>query len=720
MDRISSKPSNRASRSPDFWNPTAGDLIFHRLDRMDDAQHTGLKTLAFQPGIYVDPPYTITASGAEGADGETIPRRNIRQKDSLCTVPEQGIDTLYAILRRSSEKFGSSNAVGKRKLVKTHEEIKKVKKVIDGQEQQVDKHWSYYELSPFSYMSFVEFEQCCLQLGSSFAKLGIKYPERVHLFAATHPNWLAFAHGAWSQNIAIVTAYDTLGEEGLKHSLQQTGAKAIFLDPHNIVKLINPLKEAKEIQHVIYNDDDSPVCKADPEKLTADVKKLKDAHQHLNIFSFSEFLRLGETRVAASPPKPDDLACIMYTSGSTGTPKGVLITHKNVVGAVAGLNAVVGQYLGPDDGMLTFLPLAHILELAFENACLFWGGTMGYGHPKTISDVSMKNCCGDIAEFRPTIMVGVPAVWESVKKGIVTRVNNMNPIVRGLFWGALSAKALLMPYLSSYGLSTSAVDAIVFKRIREATGGRLRVTMNGGGPLAKETQNFISMAIAPLIIGYGLTETCACCALMDPRAWTDSAGSTLTGSVEVKLVDFAEAGYFSTNDPPSGEIWIRGAAVATSGYLDLPQETKEAFTADGWFKTGDIGLFDQNGGLRIIDRKKNLVKTLNGEYIALEKLESVYRSCASVGNICVYVAQDKPRPIAMVVPVERALQQLDSGEAKRGLEDLCQDDQVRTALLKEMQRIGRAAGFAPFEILEGVVLTDEEWTPQNVRFPPFF
>jgi long-chain acyl-CoA synthetase len=149
--------------------------------------------------------------------------------------------------------------------------------------------------------------------------------------------------------------------------------------------------------------------------------------------------------------------------------------------------------------------------------------------------------------------------------------------------------------------------------------------------------------------------------------------------------------------------------------LDLPKETEEAFTKDGWFKTGDIGEFDARGNLRIIDRKKNLVKTLNGEYIALEKLESIYRTCAVVQNICVYAAADKNKPIAIVSVVEKVLQQIakDNGVEKGG-DALLQDPKVNKAVLKEMQAAGKSAGFAPFEILEGVALTDDEWTPQSV------
>lgn len=677
-----------------------------------------------QPRNYKKPPFTVETPGVKAKDGETVPRRNIRTKDALESTPEPDIKTLYDIVKRASEKYGNAKALGKRKLIKLHEENKKVKKVVDGKEQEVDKKWTYYELSEYNYLSFSEYEKLVLNVGSAFRALGLEpRKDRVHIFAATHPHWLAIAHGSHSQALPIVTAYDTLGEDGLKHSLLQTNAKAMFLDPHLLTKLVKPLQEAKDIQHVIYNDDDAPTTKTEPEKLQADIKKLKDAHPHLNVLSFSEFVKKGEEKkTEPTPPNPEDLACIMYTSGSTGTPKGVLLTHKNVIAAIAGVNIIVGPYIGPGDGLLTYLPLAHILEFVFESACLYWGGTMGYGNPKTISENSMKNCRGDIAEFKPSILVGVPAVWETVKKGIMAKVAKLNPISRNMFWGAMSAKSFMMnnaSYLPLSGVGTSIVDNVVFKKVAEATGGRLRICMNGGGPVAKDTQRFISMCIAPMISGYGLTETAAMGALMDPLAWTDSALGELPGSIEIKLVDFADAGYYAKNNPPQGEIWIRGDSV-TSGYLDLEKETKESFTDDGWFKTGDIGEFDSYGQLRIIDRKKNLVKTLNGEYIALEKLESIYRSCPVVGNICVHAAQDQNKPVAIVVPAEPALKDLagKNGIKGSGLEDLCHDKKVNDLVLKEMQNAGKAGGLAGFEIIEGVVLADEEWTPQNVRNLP--
>jgi long-chain acyl-CoA synthetase len=292
------------------------------------------------------------------------------------------------------------------------------------------------------------------------------------------------------------------------------------------------------------------------------------------------------------------------------------------------VDLIAGPFVSTADTLLTYLPLAHVFEFMFENASLYWGTVMGYGNPKTISSASTKNCAGDIAEFKPSILVGVPAIWETVRKGIVGKVNESGFVVKNMFWAAYAAKSFLM----DCGLpGASILDAIVFKKVRQTTGGRLRLCLNGAAPIAKDTQRFISIVLAPVLGGYGLTETSACApfpsqlsqlthrsigALCHPLEWTDNALGSIPGCSDIKLVDFPEAGYFATNN--QGEIWIRGENVM-GGYYDDPKQTFEAVTSDGWFKTGDIGEWDKNGHLKLIDRKKNLVKTRNGEYIAIEK-----------------------------------------------------------------------------------------------------
>lgn len=283
-----------------------------------------LKKATVQAKIYKKPPFSVEVPGYKKVDGETIPRRNPKTVDKLAEVPEEGIRTIYDIVKTSSAKYGNAKALGTRKLVKTHQEVKKVKKLVDGKPQEVDKKWTYFELSGYEYLSFHDYEKLTLQVGCGLRKLGLKQEDRVHIFAATSAHWLAMSHAAASQSMPIVTAYDTLGEKGLEVSLVATGAKAIFLDPHLIPTLANPLKKATEIKYVIWNSEH----KVDQ----AHVDALKKEHDYLTIMSFEEVRKLGEENmVDPVPPKPEDLCCIMYTSGSTGTPKGVPLKHSNVM-----------------------------------------------------------------------------------------------------------------------------------------------------------------------------------------------------------------------------------------------------------------------------------------------------------------------------------------------------------------------------------------------------
>ncbi|TVY12925.1 Acyl-CoA synthetase FUM16 [Lachnellula arida] len=657
---------------------------------------------AFAPRTIDTPPFSLEVPEVKAVEGETIPRRLASHVHELQSEPEPGIATVWDVVARSASVFGDGNAVGSRTLLHTHEEMKKGKKTVDGEEIEVDKKWVYYEMSPYHWKSFKSWKQQAEAIGSGYRELGLMKEDRVYIFAATSERWLASAHGAASQSMPIVTAYDTLGEAAIRHALLATKPKLVFLDPHLIPTLKNTLKDAG-VQVVIYNDEHD---------VNQDhLQELKTAHEHLKVLSFSALVTLGSMNlVAPVPPKTDDLCCIMYTSGSTGNPKGVLLTHKNIVGAMAGIQAIVGPFLGPGDILIAYLPLAHIFEFMFENASFFWGSALGYGSAKTLTDASTRNCKGDIRELRPTVMVGVPAIWEGIRKGVVAKVSEANVVVKGLFWAALKAKG----WFSDRGLSSLVFWDAIFGKVKEATGGRLRLIANGAGPISHSTQRFLSLAVAPMLSGYGLTEGSGMGALTSPFRWNDRAAGDIPASIEIKLVDFAEAGYYSSSNPPQGEVWIRGYSV-TSGYFQDKEETERAFN-DGWFRTGDIGEFDSNGHLIIIDRMKNLVKTQNGEYIALEKLESIYRTSPVVFSICVFASLDKSRPVALIVPAEPALEALAKANdipIPTNLMELRNDPKVEELVLKDVLAAGKRGGLAGIEMLAGVVIVQEEWTPQT-------
>jgi long-chain acyl-CoA synthetase len=520
--------------------------------------------------------------------------------------------------------------------------------------------------------------------------------------------------------MTIVTAYDTLGESGVEHSLVQSKANAMFVDPHLFKTINNPLKRAEAVKFLIYNEESHlPVPDAEIEKFKAD-------HPGLTILSFGELRALGEDNPTEPvQPSPEEMYCIMYTSGSTGPPKGVPVSHAGFVAAVAGLYSVMEEAVSHREYVLAYLPLAHIFELVLENLVVFVGATLGYGSPRTLSDTSMRNCYGDMRTFAPTVMVGVPQIWETVKKGIESKVKASGALSSTVFNAALALKSFLV----HNGLPGGALlDSTVFNQVRAVTGGRLRFVVNGASGIATPTLHFISMAVAPMLNGYGLTETCGNGALGCPLQWTpDAAIGPIPAAVEIKLVSLPELNYSTTTTPPQGEILIRGAPVCTA-YLDNPEETEKAITRDGWFRTGDIGEFNADGHLAVIDRVKNLVKLQGGEYIALEKLEAIYRGAACAQNIMVHGDSSAPRPIALVVGNEKVLAQMakEAGVAEGA--DLYKDGKVRGAVLKALQGLARKEGLSGMETVAGVVLLEEEWTPANVSillflffsFPFFF
>ncbi|CDH14539.1 probable Long-chain-fatty-acid--CoA ligase 1 [Zygosaccharomyces bailii ISA1307] len=652
---------------------------------------------------------------------ETAPRRNRHTAKAALKRPlNTTCNTVYEFALECFTKRGDAPAMAWRDMVDIHAEKKMVTKKVDGKDEQVEKTWNYFELTPYHGNTYNELTAIMHNVGRGLVKMGLEPNgvDKLHIYAATSHKWMKTFLAAQSQSIPVVTAYDTLGEHGLLHSMVQTNTKAVFTDNTLLHTLINPLKKAKDIKYIICFEAIDPKDKRQGGKYYQNAKEAVDQilsiRPDIKVYNFDEILAMGEAakdEIDPHPPKPKDLSCIMYTSGSTGDPKGVVLKQYNIIAGIAGIALNVEGYVTSKDRIICFLPLAHIFEMAFELLNFYWGSLLSYATVKTLSNTSVRNCKGDLAELKPTIMVGVAAVWETVRKGVLAKINKLPGYKRRIFWTAYHAKVSMKRYHIPGG---DAVGNMVFGPIKEATGGCLRYVLNGGSRISIDAQQFITNLVCPMLIGYGLTETVANATILEPSAFQYGLAGTLTGAVTGKLVDVEELGYFAKNN--QGELWLKGDSIM-SEYYKNPEETANALTKDGWFQTGDVCEWTSDGQLRIVDRKKNLVKTQNGEYIALEKLESVYRSNPLVENICVYADQNKVKPVGILVPnvgpVTELAKKLGILKGSESVESYLRNPKLRKAILQELLKTGQSQGLGGIELLQGVVLFDGEWTPES-------
>jgi long-chain acyl-CoA synthetase len=431
----------------------------------------------------------------------------------------------------------------------------------------------------------------------------------------------------------------------------------------------------------------------------------------IKLLKFDELIQLGaDNPHEAVPPKADDLSCIMYTSGTTGTPKGVQLTHANLCGVIGGVQHLTSEYIFKQDVFISMLPLAHILALSVDFYLSYIGMKIGYSSPRTLTDTNVRNCVGDLKALQPTLLIAVPQVYETIRKGIFNKVNSSGAVTKFLFNSVLSLKQ----FLRGKNLPNGMFD-FVFGSIKQLTGGKLRLAVCGGAPLSASLQDFITDALCPMIQGYGLTEVCGLSVVGTPDVAKTGEIGKLSPAFEIKLKDVPDAGYSHKNPNPQGELWYKGQPLST-GYFKNEQETKDAFTEEGWFKTGDVAEITERGTLKIIDRKKNLVKLSNGEYIALEKIESFYRNNQVVNAICVCADSERPKPVAVIVANLDALKNICSERGLTVPEDLEQaskSEEITHLVYKECLDEAKKSGLKGTEIISGIYLAPEEWTVDN-------
>jgi len=601
-----------------------------------------------------------------------------------------------------------SHAIGKqndRQALGTREIIEEVKVP-----QPDGKVHTKYNLGEYHFISFREWGDRAERFGRGLRELGVEPKERVVMFSETRADWMIAAYGCFQHSLTIVTLYTNLGDDGIIHGISETEVSSVICSFETYGKLVAVVSKYKDqIPHlkriIVFKDQaGKPVS-------------TRNCPPEFNTITFEDVMSLGENAKGtvtsiSCPPGPDDIAIIMYTSGSTGKPKGVMLSHHNLVAAMGALCNVF-DFKGESDRYIAYLPLAHVLELLAESCCLFYGIKIGYSSSLTLTSMSSKvsaGCDGDATALKATLMCAVPLVLERIFKTV-------NETIRKSGWFAAELFHYMVEYKTKWqdrGFDTPLLNKTIFRRIRYLLGGKVRVVLSGGAPLSGDTQSLCRTCLSmPVIQGYGLTETTSCTSTTSARDRTTGRAGAPLMNVDIKLVNWEDGNYRVTDKPcPRGEIHVGGDNVAV-GYFKNPKETAECFyEKDGkrWFKTGDIGTFDADGVLRIIDRKKDLVKLQHGEYVSYGKVESILKTAPIVENICAYADPTKDFIIAIIIPDKKKLKDFNP---ILDVNELVRDPDVHTEIVDQLKAYGLRNGLKPFELPKRVLLVLDEWTPDN-------
>ncbi|XP_078064966.1 long-chain-fatty-acid--CoA ligase 3a isoform X1 [Mustelus asterias] len=643
------------------------------------------------------------------------PYRCVESLDRLLASLYPGADTLDKIFQYATDGFRHKNCLGTREILSEEDEIQPSGRVFkknssDETVKEEDKFIVAEKLilGNYKWLTYNEVYRRVAHFGSGLAMLGQRPKANIAIFCETRAEWMIAAQSCFMYNFPLVTLYATLGGQAIAHGLNETEVTHIITSKKLLqTKLKEILLNVPKLQHIIIVDDKPTAWSEYPRGIMvhnmAAVEALGAKPENLN-------------RVRTKPTSLD-IAVIMYTSGSTGLPKGVMISHSNLIAGIAGMCSRVPD-LGPKDTYIGYLPLAHVLELSAETLCMACGCCIGYSSPQTLADQSAKikkGSKGDTTVLKPTLLAAVPEIMDRIYKNIVTKIEDMSSIQRTLFVVAYNYKMEQI----SIGCSTPFCDWLIFRKIRSLLGGKTRLILCGGAPLSPSTQTFMNICFCcPVGQGYGLTETCGAGTISDVFDYTTGRVGAPLPCCEITLKNWEEGGYTVYDKPHArGEILIGGPNV-TLGYFKNKSKTLEDYFVDkngqAWFCTGDIGEFQDDGCLKVIDRKKDLVKLQAGEYVALGKVESALKNSPLIDNICAYANSDQSYVICFVVPNQKQLLALAQQKGIIGTwNDICNRPEMEKEVLREITDAAAIARLEKFEIPLKVRLSPEPWTPET-------
>jgi long-chain acyl-CoA synthetase len=517
-------------------------------------------------------------------------------------------------------------------------------------------------------------------LAKALAELGVQKGDRVGLFAPNCPEWHVADFAIQGLGAVNVPIYFNESHDRLVYILNDSGARVLFVaGAAQAAKISECRSRLPGVEHVIVAAPES-ASNGNVLRYEALIATCGDAG-------------VAEYRRRALSVTGDDLATIIYTSGTTGEPKGVMLSHSNL--SSNAIDAANGHQLLPSDVALEFLPLAHVYERTAAYTYLFNGVALAY--VERIEDVPQA-----LLEVHPTVAAAVPRFFEKIYANILEKGHRESGIRRNIFDWALHVAQESVPW-RAYGkgaspglkLKWALADRLVFSKIRLGLGGDPQRFSAGGAPLAPELSEFYSSIGIAIHQGYGLTETSPVVTANTPGANKIGTVGRSIPHVQVKIAE-------------DGEILVKGPNVM-QGYYHKPEATREAFTSDGWFRTGDIGRLDEDGYLTITDRKKELLKTAAGKFVAPAPIENTLKTSPYITNAIV-VGDTRKFVSVLIVP---NFANIEAASRKAGHDfatpsQMTNDPWVHDLLSHEIERL--TAPLAQYEKPKRFAILEQDFT----------
>lgn len=608
--------------------------------------------------------------------------RSVFSKDGF-KPPADGMDTCWDVFRMSVEKYPGNPLLGRREIVNG-------------------------KAGKYVWLTFKDVYDIVMKVGASIRSCGVQQGERCGIYGINCPEWMISMQACNAHGLYCVPLYDSLGANAVEFIICHAEVSIAFVEEAKIPEVLKTLPSTKSYLKALVSFGN----------VTNEQKKEVEKFD-LRIYPWDEFLKLGQNYNVDLPiTKKSDICTIMYTSGTTGDPKGVMISNESIISLISGVQHLLeslNEELSQKDVYLSYLPLAHIFDRVMEELFIFNGASIGYWR----GDV--KLLIEDIGELKPSIFCAVPRVLDRIYSGLTQKISSGGLLKRTLFNMAYSYKLRYMSKGHKHSEAAPTFDKIVFSKVKQGLGGNVRLILSGAAPLATHVESFLRVVTcAHVVQGYGLTETCAgsFVSIVNEPAMLGTVGPPVP-NVDVCLESVPEMGYDALSSTPRGEVCIRGKTLF-SGYYKREDLTKEVLV-DGWFHTGDIGEWQPNGSMKIIDRKKNIFKLSQGEYVAVENLENIYGLISCIESIWIYGNSFESFLVSVVNPNQQALEHWAQENGILGdFHSICENAKAKEYILGELSKLGKEKKLKGFEFIKAAHLDPVPFDMERGLLTPTF